>query len=394
MKVSNLRVENRGEDVALVADVKSETFGENTIWGAVPKEFESYLCANHYDAFLVALLYPAMAFNESIEIEGTVSKRLLRNINAYIQDILLAYNYNLHRISITSKETTSEILSTATHIGTGFSGGIDSFSTIYDNYVLENDAEYKIDTLVILNVGSHGKFFDPKTKRLFESRYNFLKPYPGVVGLPFISVDSNIHFYYKEWDRHMLTLGLNLTAGILLMQGMFKRYYVASTGYNYDVWIDIATKKRNLSLDGFCDPFLIHLLSTETTEFILDGMQDTRVQKTINISNYPLTKQFLDVCWFDEPQKKGCGVCQKCARVGLTFSAIGKLDDYKDVLNLEVFKKNEYRLMCEAVLSYKKDVFMRDIVDLAKANGKKYPPYFVAFVRKRIMGLKRRLRKK
>jgi len=186
----------------------------------------------------------------------------------------------------------------------------------------------------------------------------------------------------------MLTLGLNLAAGILVLQGKLKKYYVASAGYNYDQWIDVATQKRNFSLDGFCDPFLIHLLSTETTEFILDGMQHTRVQKTINVSNYPLTRQFLDICWFDEPQKKGCGVCEKCARVGLTLSTVGKLDEYKDVFNVEVFRKNEQRLMCNAVLNYKKDIFMRDIVDFAKENGKKYPPYFTVLAKNKIMRLK------
>lgn len=389
MKISNLRKENRSEYVAVVADVESKKFGKNIIWASIPKEYENDLTPDRYDGFLVALLYPAMVFKENIEVEGTVSKRLLRNITTYVQDILLAYNSQLHRITITAKETTSEVLSSAKHIGTGFSGGIDSFSTIYDNFVLEKDPEYKIDTLVILNVGSHGKYLDKKTIGLFKSRYNFLKKYPDIVGLPFIPVDSNIHFYYKEWDRHMLTLGLNLTAGVLLLQGKLKKYYVASTGYNYDQWVDIAPQKRNFSLDGFCDPFLIHLLSTETTEFILDGMQHTRVQKTINVSNYPLTMQSLDICWFDEPQKKGCGICEKCARVGLTLSAVGKLDEYIDVFNVEVFRKNEQRLMRNAVLNYKKDIFIRDIIDFAKINGREYPLYFISFVKNKLARLKK-----
>ena len=389
MKISNIRKEIRPDNhISIVADVESRKFGKNTIWASISNEYEDYLAPDRYDGFLVALLYPAMVFNEDIEIEGIVSKRLLRNITTYVEDILLAYNPQLHRITITVKETTSEILSSAKHIGTGFSGGIDSFATIYNNYVLENDPEYKIDTLIMLNVGSHGKYTDQKTIGLFKSRYNFLKRYPDIIGVPFILVDSNIHFYYKEWDRHMLTLGLNLTAGILLLQGKLKKYYVASTGYNYDQWIDIATQKRNISLDGFCDPFLIHLLSSETMEFILDGMQHTRVQKTMDISNYSLTRQFLDICWFDEPQIKGCGVCEKCARVGLTLSAVGKLDGYKDVFNVEVFRKYEQRLMCDAILNYKKDIFMRDIVDFAKKNSQKYPPYFIAFAKAKSARLK------
>ena len=387
MKISNLRKENHDRQAILVADIESVKFGKNTIWASVPIEYENYLTTNRYDGFLVALIYPAMAYREDIEVDGTVSKRLLRNINTFIQDILMAYNSELYKITITAKDTTNEIIQTAKHIGTGFSGGIDSFSTIYDNYVLESDPEYKIDTFVFLNVGSHGKYYEEKTKVLFQNRYNYLKKYTDTINLPFIPIDTNIHYYYQEW-MHLLTLTLNLTAGILLLEKIFKKYYVASPGYNYSQWIDIASKKRNKSLAPFAEPYLLPLLSTETTEFIPDGTQHTRLQKTINIINYPLTKQFLDVCWYDEPQKKGCGICPKCARVGQTLSIIGKLDDYKDVLNIEKYKESELRLKCRAVLGYKIDPFMYDIVNYAEQNGKKYPSYLGVYAHLFILKIK------
>ena len=387
MKISNLRKENHGSQSVLTADVESTKFGKNTIWASVPIEYENYFTTNRYDGFLVALLYPAMFYREDIEVDGAVSKRLLRNINTYIQDILLAYNPKLYKVTITANDTTNEIIQTAKHIGTGFSGGIDSFSTIYDNYVLESDPEYKIDTFVFLNVGSHGKYYEEKTKVLFQNRYNYLKKYTDTVNLPFIPVDTNIHYYYQEW-MHQLTLPLNLTAGILLLEKMFTKYYVASPGYDYNQWIDIASKTRNNALPSFADPYLLPLLSTETTEFIPDGTQHTRLQKTINIINYPLTRQFLDVCWYDEPQKKGCGICPKCSRVGQTLSIIGKLNDYKDVLNLEKYRRSELRLKCRAVLGYKHDPFMYDIVNFAKQNGKKYPSSSGAYTHLFILKLK------
>ena len=392
MKIKNLRKEIRGVEVALVADIENISFKtmpphDNTIWVSVPDKYSECLATDRYDGFLVALLYPAMAYGEDIEIDGAVSKRLLRNINVFVQDILLAYNDKLQRIDIKARETTSQLISSAKHIGTGFSGGVDSFSTIYDNYVLENDPEYKIDTLVCLNVGSHGEYGDAETFKMFENRCVFLKQYADAVGLPFIPVDSNIHVYH-EWG-HQLTHSLTLTSGILTLQGMFSKYYVASVGWNYNQWIIEAAKQRNHDIGEFSEPYLLPLLSTESTEFVLDGMQYTRVQKTLNISNYPLTKKFLNVCVVNEPQVKNCGRCDKCARVGLTLSAVGKLDEYKDVFDISTYKKNEQRLMCRAVQTFKSNPFMADILDLAKKVGKKYPSRFYVFLRSTVAHLKR-----
>jgi len=378
MKLSNLRKEKSEEKIFLIADVincTKENEPDQTVWVSIPNQYGEYLSDNRYDGFLVALLYPAMVYGEDIEVDGIVSKRLLRNINKFVQDILLAYDSKLHKINISAKETTNEILSTAKHIGTGFSGGVDSFSTIYDNFVLENDPEYKIDSLVCLNVGSHGTFGDEKTKKLFQNRYNFLKRYADIVDLPYIPVDSNIHYFCKE---HYYTCILTLVAGILCMQNAFVRYYVASSTGDYKQWTKTIISQKGINIDEFSEPYLLPLLSTETTEFISDGIQYTRCQKTIRISSYPLTKHFLDVC-MNEPQKKNCGVCKKCARVGLTLSVVDKLDEYKDVFNVESFRKNGRWLMSRAIITYKTDFFMGEIVDFAREHGKKYPNRFLFF---------------
>ena len=385
MKLSNLRKEERKDQIALIADVESKTLKQTNIWISVPKEYETCLVNDRYDGFLIFLSYIAMTYGEDLEIDGKVSKRLLRNFNKYVQDIFLAYNSDLRRIKITAKETTSDIISSAKHIGTGFSGGVDSFSTIYDNYVLENDTEYKIDTLIFFNAGTHGKFNEERTTKLFDSRFEFLKQYPQSINLPYISVDSNLHqFNDEKIIFHMTTGCLGQICSILSLSEIFKRYYIASAGFNYDAWISNAgdykyNGKQNRDMAIWLERYF-DLFSTETTEIILDGSQYNRVQKTLNIFNYPLAKQFLNVCLVNEPQKKNCGICSKCARVGLTLSTINKLNDIRDIFDIESYKKNEFRLMCEAVSNYKINVYMKDIVDFAKINGIKYPSYFVSVI--------------
>jgi hypothetical protein len=384
MRLKNLRIEYRNfEEAALIADVESVKFGENTIWVNVPKEYESWLCASRYDGFLVALLYPAMAYGEDIEIDGTVSKRLLRNINKYVQDIFQAYNAKLRRISITSKETSSEIFKTATHIGTGFSGGVDSFSTIYNNFVKENDEEYKIDALFNFNAGQHGRYLGKlvgmDSGKVFQLRKDFLRQYTDSIGLPFISVDSNLHYYNGEWGNLHID-PIPLISGILTMQQSLKKYYIAFAGYNYDKWIDIATKRRGIGLAQFCEPYLMPLLSTESIELICDGLQHTRVQKTLQLTDYEPTKRFLNVCLANEPQKKNCGMCEKCARVGLTLLIVNKLDEYAEILDIEKIKKKEFYLWSMAFVTCNTDFFMSDIINFAKEKGYKTPPYFALYI--------------
>ncbi len=385
MKISGLRKESRGDQVALVADVESARFGTDIIWVSVPKEYESWLCTERYDGFLAALLYPAMAYHEAIEIEGVVSKRLLRNINRSIRHILLSYDKHLHPITVTVGEVSGEPIPSAAHTGTGFSGGVDSFSTIYDNYVNETDPAYRIDTLLCINVGMYGAY-NVVTRRGYDDKEVFrrasapLKQYADSVGLPFLTVDSNFHRYNDEWGFQRV-FPLVLAAGVLSLQAGLVKYYLASAGLDYNMWIDTASTYRRYDMGGFGDPVIPHLLSTETTELISDGMQHTRIRKTLNIAEYLPTRQFLDVCGGDKRHKTNCGICSKCMRVGLTLDSVGKLEDYRDVFDIERFRKKRFSLKCEAVLLRRSDPFLRDLVDFGKAHGQRYPWWPIAFVR-------------
>ena len=75
MKISNLRIERKGVFSYLTVDVECSFSKEKVLWFSVLTDYEDTLTADVYDAFLVAALYPAMYYNESIEIEGNVSQK-------------------------------------------------------------------------------------------------------------------------------------------------------------------------------------------------------------------------------------------------------------------------------------------------------------------------------
>ena len=76
MKISNLRVERDipfkygNSQSRIICKLEAEFTDVKEFWFSVDDEYSGYLTADVYDAFLVALLYPAMFYGEDIEIAG------------------------------------------------------------------------------------------------------------------------------------------------------------------------------------------------------------------------------------------------------------------------------------------------------------------------------------
>jgi len=387
MKLRNLRIGpclktsvlggEEGE-VALIADVESEKFNIDTIWFSVPRKYETWLTKDRYDGFLVALLYPAMAYGENIEIDGTVSERLYQNVKECVIPILLVYSPNLKKINISVKETTDKIIETATHIGTGFSGGVDSFCTIYDKFVLETNPKYKIDILTNINVGNYYGYRSMETDVLFQRAFDRLSGFPSYVGLPYIPVNSKLAYIYGEKWSFMQVHLLYTIAGILSMQNCFTKYYFASA-LSFAEIPYYAKNYVNYGIAGFCDVYILQFLSTESLSIIPNGQQYTRAEKTERISHYSPTYDFLEVSPRDSTGKQDV-FRPKCIRTLTSLDSLDKLELYSKIFDLERYRKNRFYIRCQQVLDYKKDPYVTDNIDFARLHGKKFPSYCIAFI--------------
>jgi hypothetical protein len=391
MKLSNLRTESRildsVEETALIADVKSDKFGESVIWISIPKEYESWLTTDRYDGFLVALLFCAMKNNEDIFVDGPVSKKLLRNLNIYVQSVLKSFTPYLNKINISAKETTNRIITSASHVGTGFSGGVDSFCTLYERFACENDPEYKIDTLVCFNIGHYCRA-DGINQQLFRDSFLFLSQYSKEVGLPYASVNTNFGWYIdeKEFSIELRQFGPSfMAAAILSLQNRFSKYYIASN-YTYREMLQYAHKdypvkkmKMKKMIDGdYMENIFYPLINTESLEIIVDGSQYIRTEKTERITDYPPSFKYIDVDVRAGKKNRING--WKTNRTLWALESMNKLDLYSDSFNISHWRKrNAFLYKCVQVLSYHYNPFAKDNIDFAKAKGKKVPLYFVAF---------------
>lgn len=372
MKISNLRVERHNDFSYLTVDIDAKYTESNKLWFSVPTQYEDWLTSDVYDAFLVAAIYPAMFYNEPIEISGDVSHRLYYNCTRYVKSIVNFFREGMNNvhIKVTGFKNAEKKYH---HVGTGFSAGIDSFVTFYDHFERETDPEYKIDSLFFFNVGSHGGGGE-KAKRKFLERYNYLKSFPDEVGLPYIPMDSNLFdFYQKHWESDAGEFCRS--AAILVFEKALDKYYLSSD-YSYKETLFFRFNNVTASFETFIYP----LLSTEGCEIISDGCQYMRTDKTYLLKDYEPAQRYLNVCVSAQESACNCGKCHKCIRTLVALDTLGILERFSKVFDIEDYKRKSYWHKCNLRYYYNTCPYINDNVDFAKASGRPFPPYIIAAI--------------
>lgn len=374
ISVSNLRKEYlpQTQEWRIICDIDCTFSSAKQLWFSVPEKYGEWLTDDVYDAFMVAMLFPAMYYKQDLHIQGCVSEKLFDNITHYVQHCEKAYLPYLHIINVTV-DGFSSAKKSAHLVGTGFSAGIDAFSTLYDRFEKEQKDNYKLSALFFFNVGSHGG--GGETARLkFQTRYNYLLPLADEIGLPFVPMDSNLFDFYEfEWEYDAGVLCRS--TGILVFEKVLDKYYIA---YDYSYWeIVHMTAADYASITDMCNDYL---LGTENLEIIVDSTQYRRSDKTINLLNYPPFLKYLNVCVSSSSDVKNCSLCHKCKRTLLTLDILNRLEDARDVFDIEKFKKRRFSYKCYTVLHRKSDIYAHDNCQLAKKMNYPMPPYVVAWL--------------
>lgn len=377
--LSNIRTEKRNGQRLLVCDIEHNVcqWQERTMWFSVPEQCGDMLADGAYDSFLVALLFPAMVLGEDVTVAGDVSKRLLFSIQNYVKPFIKMYCQQSRDINVWARNMTERRNESAVHIGTGYSGGVDSLCTIYEHSEVEKTKGYSIDTLIFLNTGSHGQWSNPGTWSKFHARFDYLKKYAM---LPFVPCDSNIHAFHEFLpNSHQKTVSFTNAAGILALGNYFRRYYVASS-LSYAESVMFGMRRLNICTEAF-DSILLPLLSTETVELIADGQQYTRSQKTERIAGWSLAQKSLNVCVNQRAEgARNCSCCSKCLRTLMALDSMDRLQEFSGVFDLDIYRRHRFSYRCRQRVLYRKDGFAKDNVDFARANGKRLPPYPLALL--------------
>lgn len=376
MRISNLRIEDRNDGRSyLTVDVECGFSESTSLWFSVDRKYKNWLTDDVYDAFLITSLYPAQFYGEKIQIEGNVSPHIYHNVVNYVPAIITAYNETK---SLTKEDIQVDGLKTAfqseeARIGTGFSGGVDSFSTIHDHLLHEADESRRLNTIFFFNIGQNGKIDDPDTQKRVAIRWEIARKVSEELRIEAVMMDSNIFEFYKphwEYDAGIFCR----IASILVFQRNLKRYYVSSA-LSYSESYHMTGNGRHIDMTSMCELYIVGMLSSEKCEIFLDGAQYYRSDKVRMITDLPIAHKYLNVCVNYDPKflTENCGECTKCLRTALSLEILGKLDLFSSVFDVAKIRKILPNYLKYQMGLTDTDPFAADNIALAKKTGYTLP---------------------
>ena len=283
-----------------------------------------------------------MVLGEDLVIDAPVSPLLLYAIQHDIQSLLIDYRPELKRIKVLATSVTSVPHAVPSDVATGFSAGVDTFTTLSLFTANDVPACRRLTSLTTFDVGAMGNF--DQSAQIFEKYSRRVRDYAEDNDFIWQTVRSNIEQFYSAVNAgFQLTHVIRNAAAALVFEDIYSCYlYSSSLPYG-----SINSKNDDMSN---IEQMLLPLLSTETLHFVSAGAGLSRHQKVEMISTYEPTVTMLDVCVSAATvrmtsQTINCSKCWKCSRTMLNLDLLGRLDDFANVFDLEYYRLNKDSLV-------------------------------------------------
>lgn len=297
------------------------------VWFKVDKKYKDYLCYERGDAFVIGVLNYAMRNHHDIESEAPLTEDLYYNIDKYLVDAIAQYNSKFHRPQIMA-EVASEPLPCAGAVGTGISCGVDSLHSLACQTTMKFK-KHNITHLTFNNVGSHGE--GEQAEQLYRQRLERPRKFAEEYGFEFVPSDSNLQNVVEQ--SHFKTHTYSSMFAVYCLQKLYSVYYYASAGYKYHEFTLYDTLDS-----GSYEMLSLPLLSTHNLRVYSEGEGMSRMAKLQSVVKYEPSYKYLNVCLMEGDN---CGVCEKCVRTLLGLDALGTLDNYKSVFNIDYYRQNK-----------------------------------------------------
>ena len=316
---------------------------QKEIWFALPEQYaEEFVFPDCSDCFLFPLLYFGMKFRYDIHLQGSVSKQVVHNVTEHVMPIMSAFRPCLQPVEITVADMVNEYPE-GKYVGTGFSGGVDSFYNIVHNLREHIFPEDKLTHLFFFNVGTHdlGRSFEEleHAREKFFRRYDCFLPAAREIGLPFIQIDSNVHSFLP--DNITAAISVCNAAAIHFLRKGIRRYLLASDGRDYMEWfkyLKYSPWEEQIDM-AHLEPMLCQWLGDRTLHIVPYGSNVNRLKKTMELVDYKPAQHCLNVCNSVDTMEKNCSVCLKCRRTMIDLELLGKLDSFRQVFDVDLYRK-------------------------------------------------------
>ena len=299
------------------------------VWFKVDKKYEEFLCYERGDAFVIAVLNYAMRNHHDIVSDAPLTEDLYYNIDKYLVDAIAQYNKDFYRPNITA-EVASEPLPCAGAVGTGISCGVDSLHALASQTSMKFK-KHNITHLTFNNVGSHGE--GEHAEKLYQTRLERPRRFAEEYGFELVASDSNLQNVVVQ--NHFKSHTYSSMFAVYCLQKLYSVYYYASSGYKYHEFrlFDIPG-----SSCGSYEMLSLPLLSTHNLRIYSEGEGMSRMTKLKSVVRYAPSYKYLNVCLKDGDN---CGKCEKCVRTLLGIDALGALDNYREVFDIDYYRKHK-----------------------------------------------------
>lgn len=308
MIIKNVRLTGAGGTTVLSAMCKVRKIGWDRVYFSVGGARPAGQIHSDASPFAAALLLPSMKQGEDLIIEGSVSRQLYQGLHA-IMDEVLTWGIGLKPIKIQAAVQSADP-PRPQRSAAFFSGGVDSFYT-YLKHQADPAESDRVSSFILVN----GFDIDRRNVSLWERTLEHVGYIAAAGGVGLTVVRSNIQGLVEPillWDY---SHGGCLAAVGLFLREAFHQIYIPST---HSVAEQIPWGS-NLALDGHW--------STESTTFVHDGTEATRLEKVISqIARSPLALEHLRVCFANENGAYNCGRCDKCLRTMMNLYIAGALE--------------------------------------------------------------------
>lgn len=309
---------------------------EQVLWISVKKEYQTYLVDDRLDAFVVVLLAKAMREKADVICEAPVTRRLLYQINQYLIPMMSSNTDEYYHISIHAISTDKRLENWG-GVVSGWTGGVDSMFTLLRNFQEPKDSAHKLTHLMVTNNGAiEGTGSSNTFRKMIEKAENGIIP---ETGFQMIGIDSN---FQEALQEHFIAIHtLRYAAVILALQKLFS-VFLHSAGYAFS---SLSLEAKEIA---YYELVVLNCFETDNTVLYSSGGAFSRLQKVVQLSDFPLAYQYIHPCIY--ALSDNCGECKKCYSLEAALYAIGKLDLFSAVFDVERFKKEKDRYFSEILL--------------------------------------------
>ena len=289
------------------------------LWFAFPESYAPYVVTTS-DPFASTLLQIAMFFGENLEVRGSISPRLAYNLTEIMSYYQQCQPKLYKPIQFSYDSLLSEPIQPIGKVGMAFSGGVDSFFTLYKHLPQNQPIKQFQLTHAVFIHGFDIRLFEVENYRRIFQQYQQLF---SELGLELIPARTNAYLFSEfriDWTH---THGAALVGIAQALGGLFRRFYI-SAGINYAHIAPIGT-----------NPITDPLFSTDTLDIHHTGATHSRYDKIAEIGNWAPLYDNVRVCLHENPANESlnCNHCGKCILTSILLELTGNLKRYTALKN-------------------------------------------------------------